>query len=418
MGRREVTINCWRDKVLINFTTYDEFVEEYKNYHYHECLVCGDVRELTINDLDVSIENRRMHFKDFLILTCINCGSSCLPQHSKQMIDGWYKIMVKEGHFEGIQTYNGYKKKFRYCIDQDFKYDHRDYYNIPGLCFDEEHSEEGFLTPVYFTKKVLLYFMQDPDYKMDLFSESYGHISFKDEWSTPFGINRNGLVIFWLGDLSYIDSTSLSIMKPHNIESDHQIIDSEYYAAQLGCVWSEPNKEVRVCYKKKELFDQINIRFNIDLSHLNDEIKDHMRDFRKPVLITKTSIEPAVNMLHKVLIEGVNINSFRTLYLELYPKPQKGYKEWKSIKFYQALLERVISENDDIYEIIAPLYLLNDLRQYYDHLLSKEKREHIENNVIKSLGIESFNDIDMVYEGLINRLNILFQYLVVGYSEE
>lgn len=404
--------------MYLKYNTYADFAEESQIYNFHECHACNSARELSIEDLDITIEHRSMHFKDFLVLTCINCSKSCLPQHSKQMIDGCYRIMVKEGHYEGIQTYNGYKKKFKYCQEQDFKYDYRDYYNIPGLCFDEEHSEEGFLTPVYFTKKVLVYFMHDPEYKMNLFSESYGTISFKDEWNAPFGINRNGKVIFWLGDLSYMDTTSLGIMKPHNIDSDHKLVDSEFYAAQLGCVWSEPNKELRVCYKKKELLNQLLNRYNVDLFHLDDEIEQQMNDFVKPILITKKSIEPVINMLHKVLVEGVDINSFRQLYLELYKQPQKGYKEWKSIKLYQALLEKVISDKDDIKEIIAPLYLLNDLRQYYDHLLSNEKKENIESNVTNSLGIDSFNDIDRVYDGLINRLDTLFQYLVVGYSKE
>lgn len=80
-------------------------------------------------------------------------------------------------------------------------------------------------------------------------------------------------------------------------------------------------------------------------------------------------------------------------------------------------MENVVKKDDDIKDIIAPLYLLNDLRQYYDHLLPKEKRSNIEGNIIKSLGISSFKNIDEVYIGLIDKLNILFQYLIVGYSD-
>jgi len=62
--------------------------------------------------------------------------------------------------------------------------------------------------------------------------------------------------------------------------------------------------------------------------------------------------------------------------------------------------------------------LINDLRQYYDHLLPKDKKEYIEANVKTSLGIDSFENIDLVYDGLINKLNILFQYLVIEYSRD
>ncbi|MEK5489813.1 hypothetical protein MKZ24_03620 [Paenibacillus sp. FSL R7-0297] len=400
----------------MKFEAYDEFLKEYNKYNYHNC-ECGGVRELSVEDLEVVIENRSMLFEEFILLTCLDCGTSCLPQYSKQMIGGCYKIMIDEGHLKGVQRYNGYKKQFNYCLEQNFTYDHRDYYNIPGLCFDEEHSEEGFLVPVYFSKKVLLYFMHDPDYKMMLFSETYGHLRFRDEWDVPFGINRNGIVVFWLGDLNYMDSTSLSYMKPHNIQSDHQLVQSEFYAAQMSCAWSQPNKELNVCYKKKELFEQFQKRYGVDLFHLDEEVTEHMNAFIKPVIITTRSIESAINMLHKVLIEGVNISSFKKLYLQLYPQPQKGFEDWKSIKLYQAVLENVVKKDDDIKDIIAPLYLLNDLRQYYDHLLPKEKRSNIEGNIIKSLGISSFKNIDEVYIGLIDKLNILFQYLIVGYSD-
>lgn len=404
--------------MYIEFETYSDYLREYKKYHFHTCEACGGIRELTVEDLEIVIENRTMIFKDFLLLTCIACRAQCLPQYSKEMIDGCYEIMVEKGHYRGIQTHNGYKKQFDYCAEHNFLYDHRDYFSIPGLCYDEEHSIEGFLTPVYFSIKVLLYFMHDPDYEMKLFSETYGHLRYLDEWDVPFGINRNGNVVFWLGDLSYMDFHSLSLIRPHNIHSDHQLIDSEFYAAQMCCEWSQPNKELRVCYKKKELFEQIRMKYGINLFHLTDEVKEQMDSFIKPVIITKKSIEPAINMLHKVLIEGVNIPNFKKLYIHLYPQPLKGYEDWKSIKLYEALLARIVKKDHDVKEIIAPLYLLNDLRQYFDHLLSNEKKNRIENNILKSMAISSFDDIEEVYIVLIEKLNILFQYLIVGYSDE
>jgi hypothetical protein len=67
-------------------------------------------------------------------------------------------------------------------------------------------------------------------------------------------------------------------------------------------------------------------------------------------------------------------------------------------------------------EIIAPLYLLNDFRQYYDHLLPSAKKNEIKENIIKSLRIASFNDIEKLYVTLLNRLGSLFEYLILGYT--
>jgi hypothetical protein len=96
--------------MIFRYNTYSDFVKEYNNYHFHECSNCHNSRELIVQDVNITIEDRTMHFKGLIIMTCTKCGSCCLPQHSKQMIDGCYKIMLDEGHFEGIQTYRGYKK--------------------------------------------------------------------------------------------------------------------------------------------------------------------------------------------------------------------------------------------------------------------------------------------------------------------
>lgn len=61
-------------------------------------------------------------------------------------------------------------------------------------------------------------------------------------------------------------------------------------------------------------------------------------------------------------------------------------------------------------------YLLNDLRQYYDHLLSSERKDAIKSNVLESLKVESFEDIEQIYSKLLKKLNILFEYLILGYG--
>jgi len=65
---------------------------------------------------------------------------------------------------------------------------------------------------------------------------------------------------------------------------------------------------------------------------------------------------------------------------------------------------------------MAPLYLLNDLRNYYDHLLPTEKREDIKKNIVNSLGLKDFKDIELIYNLMIDGLLVLFEYLLIGNS--
>ena len=162
------------------FASYDEFLEEYERYRFDECERCNGLCELVENDITCIIENRSLHFVPLLVLRCKKCGATFLPEHSKQMIDGVYKTAVKENQTIGEFHPTGYKKKFDYCKDIDFDYDHRDFYNIPGLSYDEEHSVEGFLTPVYFEKEDLVYFFAVPEYEVEIFFEGYGYFAKKD----------------------------------------------------------------------------------------------------------------------------------------------------------------------------------------------------------------------------------------------
>jgi len=60
--------------------------------------------------------------------------------------------------------------------------------------------------------------------------------------------------------------------------------------------------------------------------------------------------------------------------------------------------------------------LLNDFRQYYDHLLSEESKESKRQNIIQSLGVKSFNNMQDIYNELLRRFAALFEYLILGYT--
>ena len=141
------------------FTSYDEFITEYKNYSFDECSNCNGSCELVETDLTCIIEGRILYFSLFLYYVVKKCGNEILPENTKQMIDGAYKTAVKEKQTIGEFHPTGYMKKFEYCTEQNYEYDHRDYFNIPGLFYDEEHSVEGFLILVYFEKEALVFFL-------------------------------------------------------------------------------------------------------------------------------------------------------------------------------------------------------------------------------------------------------------------
>lgn len=89
-------------------------------------------------------------------------------------------------------------------------------------------------------------------------------------------------------------------------------------------------------------------------------------------------------------------------------KKDKNYKQWKSIKYYQFILGQYISDEDELKRIIAPLYLLNDLRIIYFHLVSIDEVEKLKGNIVSSLGINRFDETEIMYNKLMDGLKTLF----------
>lgn len=408
----------------IDYESYEDFKQDYLTYQFDKCDDCSGIREIIETDLLCKIGNRTLHFPSMMVLKCKNCGKECLPQHTKRMIDGAYKAAVKEGQLNGEFVSKGYRKRFKYCQEQEYIYDHRDYYNIPGLSYDEEHSEEGFLTPVYFDRNVLIYFITMPEFEVDIFSETYGHIAKKDaagaypyDWAIPFGFNSEGKLVMWLGDMDVMDGQSKAIFKSFNVESDHLLIDSEFYQAQMNCIFSEPIVEKQILINKAVFIKNVSKKYSIDLSHLTDECAIHENDVKRPIVFTEQSVSGVINAYDKVLVEGFNVLQMRLLYEKLYPEIErnKKYKEWQSIKLIEAILLKWCSgmQEVDIFNLMSPLYILHDYRIYFDHLLSGDKREEIKAHIASTLDVTDFSQQEAIYNEEVSRLNKLFQHLVL-----
>lgn len=375
----------------IQFNTYADFLKEYQNYHFDKCNNCTGICEVLETEVLCLIEGITLHFPMMFVLRCTKCGNEFLPEHTKQMIDGAYKTAIKENQTRGEFRPKRYKKKFKYCVSQNYDYDHRDYYNIPGLSYDEEHSVEGFLTPVYFDKKALIYFLAIPEYEVSIFSETYGYFAKKDptgvysyEWHIPFGFNSQNKLVLWLGDLEGMDDQSKAILKGFNVESDHLLIESEFYQAQMNCIFSEPIIEQRILNNKNYFIKNIKNKYLIDLSHLTEECALHERDVQRPVIFTEQSVSGVINAYDKTLVEGINISQLRTLYELLYVDFERNneYKRWQSIKLIEAVLVKFGGNilNCDIAKLMSPLYILHDYRIYltiFFQWIKKKKQKDI-----------------------------------------
>lgn len=399
------------------FENIEEFIHEFNRYYPLEKCECGGIRVMKLSTVKVIIGDKTIEINDCPILVCQKCGKERIGHRVPMVI---YKIYEE---FEDHPGNNRCKLKlkgdgrFAYAERAGYIYDSRDL-NIPGCDVDlDPTNKEGFSLPVYFDRKVLNSFLTDDEYELDFFSESYGDIAklgtggWAYEWKIPFGINANDRVVMFLGDLDQIDDDrSIYFLKAYNVPSDHCLVETELYQAQMNCRFSEPIIEHRIIHLRNGFYNTIRKCFGIDLRHLEPEVVDKVRLVKKPVSYSEREVSGNIVALDGILNEGISQDGLRDLCTVL--GETGDIKELRTRK----LLQKVISTKegeDRARDIIAPLFHLNDLRVCFSHLLPDEKTQEYKDSIVKAFGLTDFSEYRKLYESLLAELYTLYKYLYV-----
>lgn len=383
--------------------------------HPLQCPECNDFKKLEIIWVRYNEKIKKELDMDIPFLICPNCGHK-KSFKEKEFYDETAKDFLKKmKNGEKLNAVFGYEnKKFKRYSHLEFKYSSEDYYLIPGLFRPED---DGFLTPVFFDKDILLYYNNHPDYKVHFGSFSSGNIYFKDSplFSWGFGINRNGKIFKWLGDLN--DDFKKDEMKPHlkrfqasNVESDHDIY-SKFYLTQNpfspSDAFQESDNEVKLFKLKNELDNIFEKEFSFKLTKVH--IEDFFDHYKPPILEEKEQIFNAYISLTKLIIENIQINNLKELI-----KDENNYKEIKllgTLKTLEYFLIKILDiEESQSKEIMSSLFVLYDLRLLQGHFSDSSFEEKY--NFCKSrLGLDLNTTHFLVYERLIEELIITFKQL-------
>jgi len=198
--------------------------------HKHLDLTFVNFRE-DVSGIDVSIAG-------FPILRCDACKQDYLPDRSR--------FSITECHRRASERGVTSVKVIRRKLDENFGftkipflYDSDDYRYIPGL---ERPLDVGFLTPVFFNRQVLLKYDASPSYRVKFVSPTYGDIM-TEMFAIPFGINKNGKLVMWLGDIAKLPEEEQYYLRSENVASDHAI-GSDFYDGQIECVFTEPSRDL------------------------------------------------------------------------------------------------------------------------------------------------------------------------------
>jgi|GEM_PF-6434800 len=387
------------------------------------CPICDEYRFLNIKGVFSKEGTKKVGMK-IPFLDCKKCKTSISfaphlnSNNQREEAKTYYKSIFKKelatlkpGEVCTLKS-RFEKKKFNHLDSLGFKYDSLDYYYIPGLISMFE-SDEGFLTPIYFDKKVLIYYNNLPDYKVVLSSFSRVHIvDSNGNYLIPhgFGINRNDKVICWLGDLN--DEFSKPENEHHrkmflafNIDSDHDIV-SDYYFNQIEANFMVSDNEHKIFDLRNEFDEKIQKEFGIVLTKIN--FQELINDYKHPIINERNQINLAYKKLHSMLNESLSIDNIKATLLKS-GALEKEIKGLGGIKLFQLFIQKVL-KNVNASQIVSPLFVLYDLRILGEHLMGSDSLERY-NSCKERLEIsQSSNDLE-VFEKLIQELIKMYNLL-------
>lgn len=364
------------------------------------CAKCKRPMDLVFRPFADAVSGIEISIEGLPILWCHACDLTALPDRTRASIMFAHEAAAKAGQTRFTSRRRKIEQNFGFTR-VPFAYDPDDYFYYPGLA---RPLDVGFLTPVFFDKRVLVKYDIAPDYAVRFASPTYGEIA-AEGFSIPFGINRHGAVIMWLGDVARLPLPEQHYLMSENRPSDH-CIGSEFYEAQIECVFTPPPPESRLFQARSAFHDACFQRFGTKIAHLEVAVLDLATSLVRPVLDTRREHQIMADTLNKIHVESLDNGALERLLRTLGVEAQGT----GSLKRLQALLETL---DGTAGQLLSPFYVLYDLRIAYSHLRSDEGRAAMLKSAIDRLSLPDSADITALYDALVKDLTRSYEALCV-----
>ena len=175
--------------------------------------------------------------------------------------------------------------------------------------FGRNPDAPHFLTPVFFNRKVLDRYKNDPKN----FRVTDGYIQFLDKWNLPFCINEDDKVMVWLGDLGRIPHTEQKYWKTENISPSGGIEPSFFKRQMLAQFTEVSSPEHRLLNLISIVNQKVCAKFHqalfMDFTQADIELPS---TFSLPTNRSTTAYQTFLIKLTKLTIERINTNLFVT----------------------------------------------------------------------------------------------------------
>lgn len=390
------------EKKIVDFLEIPESEIERTGHVLLNCEECSLPRDFVCRDLKY---RNLVQFNGFPVLYCLNCEKWAIPSNLRFLILQPIEHAKISGQIKLTFNPEGGREEVDYSKYPDFKFSSMDYSFYPGLW---RPWESGFLTPIFFRRRVLARYYSDPTYDLHWTSNSYGNVIVPPGHHIPFGVNKNGLVIMWLGDIAKLPDDEILYLRSENVDSDHNLI-SDFYRGQIDVEWDYQSKEREILELHAKLSEKLRVKWGIRFSKYDPETTiETLIGFAEPVHWTQKELGNVWQSMNNVLIECLNVDDLKRI-VRLFD-PEINLKGIRGLKLFQRLVE--CSMNLPTQNVLNPFFVLYDLR-----VLASHKNSNSLNELLKScnerLGLSAGNtDLKDLHSKLVDALCSAYEALI------
>jgi len=286
---------------------------------------------------------------------------------------------------------------------------------IEEICSEEELSNNfadrgkpHFLTLVFFKREVLQKFYQNPR----KYTVGSGYINCLDLWGIPFGVNREGFLHVWLGDLGRIPYEEQLHFRQYNVLPSGGISE-DFYKTQLLAQSTEtknPMDKIKQLYNEIGALSEKKLGFRI-FKELSEDDSHILKTIHIPTTTEWKELDEQLVFLAKLLPDSINKSE---LGIRLAWNPRTS-DENNRISFLEKFLEELFKiDSKSTEQIVRPIRVVQSLRSASAaHKKSKRLRK-----LLKKLGLEKKNpqEISIILVSSLAKTMSVIRDLLSAYS--
>lgn len=336
------------------------------------------------------------------VLCCLACNWQSVPPLADTLLEQQVQRASKE-NATMLDFHDGIAPpQFPWVPDKPFRFDPWEHRYMPGLY----RRHDTYLTPVYFKPQVLQKYKHGTNYVVEMESDTYGLIRFPDGHKLPFGVNRRGNVITWLGEIADLPDDEQFYLLSENIASDGDV-SSDFYDGQINLGHGAPSKISRLLEARATFNQAVRTRLGKNCTHLDTAVNDLLQRLTPPTPGVIDSELDVIEELCKICVETIWKKPFQH---SLEAEGIGFDARLGSLKTLQTWLESVAGIRDAC-DRLSPLFILRNLRNVGAHLhVAHRKREIIEETA-ERLGLNKSCGVPAVYDALVEALTRMYSDL-------